>query len=72
TPEKALCDLIIATPNVRIQSVKAMQEYLEDDLRIDFSAVEHIDLDIIRQCVEVGRKKGELGLIEKILSELNN
>jgi hypothetical protein len=56
TPEKALCDLILATPNLRLQSVKAMQSYLEDDLRIDFSAVQNIDLDIIRRCVEVGRK----------------
>ncbi|GAB6011398.1 type IV toxin-antitoxin system AbiEi family antitoxin domain-containing protein [Viscerimonas tarda] len=67
TPEKALCDLIIATPSVRIQSVKAMQAYLEDDLRIDFSAVENIDLDVIGQCAEVGRKKGELGLLLEFL-----
>ncbi|MDR1517406.1 MAG: hypothetical protein LBS52_04805, partial [Dysgonamonadaceae bacterium] len=31
TPEKALCDLILATPNLRLQSVKAMQIYLEED-----------------------------------------
>jgi hypothetical protein len=68
SPEKALCDLIIITPNLRIQSVKAMREYLEDDLRIDFSAVEKFDLDIIKQCVEVGRKKGELGLLLEFLA----
>jgi hypothetical protein len=70
SPEKALCDKIVTTPNLRIQSVKAMREYLEDDLRIDFSAVENIDLEIIRQCIDVGRKKGELGLLEKLLSGL--
>jgi predicted transcriptional regulator of viral defense system len=69
TPEKALCDLIIATPHLRIQSIKAMQVYLEEDLRIDFSAVETIDLNIIRQCVEVGRKKGELGCLLKALDK---
>jgi predicted transcriptional regulator of viral defense system len=63
TPEKALCDLILATPNLRLQSVKAMQAYLEEDLRIDFAAVEKFDLDIIRQCIEAGRKKGELELL---------
>jgi predicted transcriptional regulator of viral defense system len=68
TPEKALCDLILATPNLRIQSVKAMQAYLEDDLRIDFSAVESINLDIIRQCFEVGKKKGELGWLLNLLN----
>ncbi|GHU95483.1 hypothetical protein FACS1894156_5140 [Bacteroidia bacterium] len=72
TPEKALCDKIVTTPNLRLQSVKAMREYLEDDLRIDFSAVENFDLDIIRQCVEVGRKKGELGVLMKFLENENN
>ncbi|KAA6334703.1 hypothetical protein EZS27_017003 [termite gut metagenome] len=70
TPEKALYDLILATPNLRLQSVKAMQAYLENDLRVDFSAVQNIDLDIIRQCIEVGRKKGELKQLLKVLSEL--
>ncbi|OAV67964.1 hypothetical protein Barb6XT_01227 [Bacteroidales bacterium Barb6XT] len=69
TPEKALCDLILVTPNLRLQSIKAMQTYLEDDLRIDFSAAENIDLDIIRECVEVGRKKRELDLLERCLLE---
>jgi hypothetical protein len=70
SPEKALCDKIVTTPNLRLQSVKAMREYLEEDLRIDFSAVEKFDLEIIRQCAEMGRKKGELGLLMKIFSEL--
>jgi hypothetical protein len=69
TPEKALCDLIIATPNLRIQSVKAMQTYLEDDLRIDFSAFQNIDLSIIKQCIVKGKKKGELRHLLKFLEE---
>ena len=60
TPEKALCDLILATPNLRLQSVKAMQIYLEEDLRIDFDVLKSIDNEIIRQCIETGRKKREL------------
>ncbi|MDR1877393.1 MAG: hypothetical protein LBQ84_07200 [Flavobacteriaceae bacterium] len=70
SPEKALCDKILTTPNLRIQSVKAMQEYLEEDLRIDFSVVRNFNLGILRQCVEVGKKKGELGFLLKFLSEL--
>jgi len=60
TPEKALCDTILATPNLRLQSVKAMRIYLEEDLRIDFDVLQNIDTDIIKQCIEIGRKKGEL------------
>jgi hypothetical protein len=66
TPGKALCDLILATPNLRLQSVKAMQIFLEEDLRIDFSVLQSIDMETIRQCVEAGRKKGALELLLKI------
>jgi len=69
TPEKALCDTILATSNLRLQSVKAMQVYLEEDLRIDFSVLQNIDTEIIRQCVETGRKKGELKLFLKFLEQ---
>jgi predicted transcriptional regulator of viral defense system len=67
SPEKALCDLILATPNLRLQSVRAMQAYLEEDLRIDFSVLQRVDTEIIRQCKEVGRKKNELELLLELL-----
>jgi predicted transcriptional regulator of viral defense system len=65
-PAKALCDMVVATPKLRFQSVKAMQAYLEEDLRIDFSELNDINVDIIRHCVETGRKKTELTLLLKI------
>jgi predicted transcriptional regulator of viral defense system len=68
TPEKALCDLILTTPNLRLQSVKAMQTYLEDDMRMDFSVLQSVDTEIIGQCIEAGRKKGELRQLLKLLS----
>ena len=70
TPEKALCDKIIASKNLRIQSVMAMREYLEEDLRLDMSALTAFDVHIIRKCIEFGRKKTELNLLLKLLSEL--
>ena len=60
TPTKAICDMIVATPNLRLQSVKAMQIYLQEDLRIDFPVLQNIDTEIIRQCIETGKKKVEL------------
>ncbi|MDR2058479.1 MAG: hypothetical protein LBP83_09430 [Dysgonamonadaceae bacterium] len=66
-PETALCDTILATPNLRLQSVKAMQVYLEEDLRIDFSGLQRVDCEIIRQCTEAGKKKEELGLLLNFL-----
>ena len=67
TPTKAICDMIVATPNLRLQSVKAMQNYLIEDLRIDFEVLETLDKEIVRQCVEVGKKKGELNLLLKFI-----
>jgi len=63
TPTKAICDMIVTTPNLRLQSVKAMQNYLIEDLRIDFDVLKTLDKDIVKQCIEVGKKKGELGLL---------
>jgi len=60
SPEKALCDMIVSTAGLRLQSVKAMQEYIEEDLRIDLNSVMNFDSDIIKQCIETGRKKTEL------------
>jgi hypothetical protein len=33
-----------------------------------FSVLEHWDMDIVRQCIEVGRKKRGLGLLEEFLT----
>ncbi len=69
SPEKAICDMIITTPGLRLQSVKAMQNYLEEDLRIDFSNVETYDAEIIKRCIAKGRKKTELRQLYKFLSQ---
>ena len=66
TPTKALCDMIVATPNLRLQSAKAMWRHLEEDLRIDFDVLQNVDTETIRQCVEAGRKKMELQYLLKI------
>ena len=67
TPEKSICDMIIATPSLRLQSVKAMQIYLEEDLRMDLSAMATFDIEIIQQCLATGRKKIELTQLCKLL-----
>ena len=70
SPEKALCDLLLSTRNLNIKSEKAMQTFLEDDMRIDFSVLQTIDADILKQCAGVGKKKKTLeffiGFIEKM------
>jgi len=46
TPTKAICDMIVTTPNLRLQSVRAMQSYLTENLRIDFDAFKTLDKDL--------------------------
>jgi len=67
SPEKALCDMVVSTAGLRLQSVKAAQQYFEEDLRIDFSSAKELNTEIIRQCIETGVKKTELIQIYKFL-----
>ena len=67
TPTKALCDMMVATPNLRLQSVKAMRNYLTKDLRIDFDTLNTLDEDIVNQCIEAGKKRMELKLLLKFI-----
>ena len=65
-PTKTICDMIVATPNLRIQSAKAMRNYLMEDMRIDFDFLKTLDKDIVKQCIVTGKKKEELGLLLKL------
>lgn len=66
SPEKALCDLIAYTQGLRIQSIKGMQEYLEEDIRFDTSELTNFDAALIQQCAQYGKKKVELSLLLKL------
>jgi hypothetical protein len=65
-PEKALCDLILATSGLRIQSVKAMRQYLFDDMRIDIDNSNNWNIEIIKECSQYGYKKNELTFLYKV------
>lgn len=67
TAEKAIVDLIISTSGLRIQSERAMREYLFEDLRIDYDEYEHWNTEIVRECIENGRKKRELRFLLNVL-----
>lgn len=68
-PEKALCDMITATSGLRIQSVKSVSGYLNEDLRVDLSVKDQYDGEIIKECIRWGRKKTELTMLLKYLSQ---
>lgn len=67
SPEKALCDMITATPGLRIQSAKALRVYLEDDIRFDMSALRTMNPELITSCIETGKKKNALEWLFNII-----
>ncbi|AWI09416.1 type IV toxin-antitoxin system AbiEi family antitoxin domain-containing protein [Ereboglobus luteus] len=69
SPEKAVCDMIVATRGLRLQSPKAVRAWLEEDMRVDFDALAAFDTKIIRQCAACGKKKSELTHLYKLLKK---
>jgi hypothetical protein len=67
SPEKALCDLISYTPQVRPRFINAMLLYLEEDIRLNMEAFYKMDVNIFRQCAEVSKKKNDLNNLIKLL-----
>lgn len=56
TREKALCDTILSDNFVPNQSIKSLAVYLEEDMRLDMDILDELDVDIIEQCAQSGRK----------------
>lgn len=67
SPEKALCDLIAFTPELRPRFIKSMLSYLEEDIRLDMEAFYKMNVKIFQQCAEVGKKRNDLNNIIKLL-----
>lgn len=67
SPEKALCDLIAYTPNLRIRSVKSLKAFLEEDIRFDMDVFHKMNVSVFEHCAEVSKKKTEINMIIKLL-----
>ncbi len=67
SPEKALCDLIVYTPRLRLRFVKNMETYLEEDIRFDMDEFYKMDETIFKQCAYVSKKKTEINNLIKLL-----
>lgn len=72
TPEKALCDLMVFTPNLNLRFQTSIRAYLEEDIRFDMDALLNLDLDIIKECAEVSRKKTMLNQLIKFIQHERN
>lgn len=70
TPEKALCDLIAATPALLLRYRKEALEYLQNDIRFDMDAFYNFRPQIFEQYISAGAKKStSIATILKLLTE---
>ena len=69
TREKALCDTLLFTKKLKINSKKGMREYLEKDIRLEIDILKTFDPGIIEECMVCGRKVKMLALLDKIIKE---
>jgi hypothetical protein len=67
SPEKALCDLIAFTKELRPRFVSALLLYLEENIRLDMEAFYKMDVEIFRECAEVGKKRNDINNLIKLL-----
>ncbi|WP_150306355.1 type IV toxin-antitoxin system AbiEi family antitoxin domain-containing protein [Pseudomonas saliphila] len=67
SPEKALCDKVLFTRNLRATTARTMHVFLEDDLRIDFHVLSKLNLEPFHQCLATGHKPRQLRALCKVL-----
>jgi predicted transcriptional regulator of viral defense system len=69
TKEKALCDKIYFTKDIKITTKKAMIDFLVNDLRIDFDELDDFDEDIILKYYNISKSK-KINFLLKVIKEL--
>jgi len=67
SPEKAICDMIMVTSGLRIQSAKAMRKFIEDDMRIELPDDEPVEFSVIDRVLETGIKRREMQLLREYI-----
>jgi hypothetical protein len=70
SPEKALCDRLVLTRNLRIYSKKALLGYLLVDLRVDKSELQTFNIPLLKACASSGAKVELLSLLVKLVESL--
>lgn len=69
TPEKALCDLIVTTRNLRLRSMIELRQYLEEDIRLDMDGFSEMNPAIFLECAEVAQKKQTIINLARLLKK---
>lgn len=66
-PEKALCDKVLLVRNLSAVSRTSMQQFLLENLRLDEDSLADMDLSVVKEYVDSGRKSRQLGALQQFL-----
>lgn len=69
SPEKALCDMLMLTPNLNVHGVGALVALLELDWRIDVDEVKQLDRALVRNIAQAGFKARVLGYLLQLIGD---
>ena len=67
SPEKALCDLIANSSKVNLRYMKAVEIYLEQDIRMDMDEFYKMDETIFKDYIKVGKKADSISRLLKFM-----
>ena len=68
SPEKALCDLIANSSKVNPRYMKDVENYLENDIRMDMDEFMKFDPSVIEEYIKVGKKADSIATLLKYLT----
>ena len=70
SPEKALFDKIVLTPNIILRSIKQTKELLLEDLRMDYEMLTKLNIRYMNTWIKYAPKRRSLEMLTKTLEEL--
>ena len=68
SPEKALCDLIANSSKVNLRYMKDVENYLENDIRMDMEGFMKFDPRVLEEYIKVGKKADSIATLLKYLT----
>ena len=68
SPEKALCDLIANSSKVNLRYMKDVENYLENDIRMDMEEFMKFDPSVLEEYIKVGKKSDSIATLLKYLT----
>ena len=68
SPEKALCDLIANSSKVNLRYMKDVENYLENDIRMDMEKFMKFDPRVLEEYIKVSKKSDSIATLLKYLT----